>query len=60
MKTSQKSLKKENAILKQKIEFLNMELKETKDSLVEQKRAHDNIMSAFENTMEEDSTAIDE
>ena len=60
MKTSSKSLKKENAILKQKIEFLNLELKETRESLIEQKRSHNNIINAFENTMEEENTAIDE
>ena len=60
MKTSSKSLKKENAILKQKLEFLDMELKEVREALEEQKRSHESILNAFENTMTEDTPQVDE
>ena len=39
---------------------MNMELKEVKESLVEQKRSHESIICAFENTMNNESSQIDE
>ena len=55
LKLIESTLKKKNAILTQNIEFKELELKDAREQLIEQKRSHENILNAFENTMSNES-----